>query len=350
MDALLNGGADVTVFGTVGITVLVSAIFSRNISVVQRVIEALKTVTDDVFAPCTSGDVLHRAVFIGSEPITRLILDNGADHSAADSYGTTALNAALIWDYDKIATLLLDRGADVLPVDSLGRSALSSAATSRNLAIFERLVQSTLAAGGDISLPHVSDAFTPLHYYAIFGNLTAVERLIESGADVSARGASGATALTCALARLRGRWIIQEKICRVLIQRMNAAGADFSVPADIEVNALIPWDGFGVTYLHLAADIGVESLVKLLVESGADVLALDSRQQLPLLLAILSDREAVCIFFVQEMRARGYDFSSPLPVIPGVTELGDTLLRVATSRQMKRLCQLLVELRAGATS
>jgi len=303
---------------------------------VQHVIEALKAVTDDIFAPSTGGHVLHRAIFVGSEPITRLLLDHGADPSAADGYGTTALAAAVIWGYDNIVNLLLDRGADVLPYDSIGRSALTSAAGDCGFATVQRLVKATLEAGGDISLRRGDDGFTPLHYYALQGNLSGVELLINSGADVLVRAEAGVTALTCSLVRYKDNEIIHEKICRVLIGAMNAAGADFSVPSE---NPL----GSGITPLHLTADLGAESLGRLLIDSGADALALDQSERSPLLLAMLSGHEAVCRLLIQEMRVRGYNFSTPLPSLPEVAELGDTLLHLAVARQMEHLCKLLVD-------
>src|SRR6266511_6176992 len=53
VDALLNVGADITSSNDARESMLVSATLSGCFSMVQHVIEALKAVTDDIFAPST---------------------------------------------------------------------------------------------------------------------------------------------------------------------------------------------------------------------------------------------------------------------------------------------------------
>jgi len=273
VDALLHAGADATVSHANNISVLVAAILhGRSLPVVKRVIQFLEASSDDIFAPCTSSEVLNRSIYTGIEPITRLLLDLGADFDTPDGYGTTALNAAAIWGNNDIVNLLLDRGACVLPYDSMGRSALTSGAETLDSATLERLLKATVSAGGNISMPSGDESWTPLHHSALNGNRAGLELLINSGADVLTIGNNGITPLTCALVRYGDDETKYEEVCRVLIQAMVAAGADLSIPSEVPT-------GSGMTPLHLAIDLEAESIVRLLIENGADISALDTYRQ-----------------------------------------------------------------------
>lgn len=273
VDALLHAGADATVSHANNISVLVAAILhGRSLPVVKRVTQSLQAGSDDIFAPCTSGDVLHRSIYTGIEPITRLLLDLGADIDAPDGYGTTSLNAAAIWGNNELVNLLLDRGADVLPYDNIGRSALTSGTGILNPETLERLLKATLAAGGSLSMPSGDESWTPLHHAALNGDRAGLELLINNGADISMIGDNGVTPLTCALVRYADDEVYYEEVCRILIQEMVAAGVDLSIPAEVPT-------GSEMTPLHLAIDLEANSIVRLLIENGADISALDTDRQ-----------------------------------------------------------------------
>jgi ankyrin repeat protein len=273
VDALLRAGADATVTHANDISVLVAAIIhGRSLPVVKRVIQALEATSDDIFAPCTSSDVLHRSIFAGIEPITRLLLDFGADIDTPDSYGCTPLTAAAIYGYNDIVNLLLDRGADVLPYDGIGRSALTSGTPTLTRVTLGRLLKATVSAGRSISEPSGDESWTPLHHSALNGDIASMALLINSGADVSASGNNGVTPLTCALVRYGDDEIRYEEVCRILIQAMVGTGADLSVPSEVPT-------GSNMTPLHLAIDLEAESIVQLLIANGAKISALDTERQ-----------------------------------------------------------------------
>jgi ankyrin repeat protein len=307
MDWLLDEGADVTAFDLYNRTVLLQTVMACSGVMVQRVIEAIKkqrtvgqSPNGDIFAPSTGGRVLHAAIFRGDEFKARLLLDNGADASAANSYGTTALAAAAIHGYNKMIHLLLDRGADVLPFDTLGRSALTGAAESQcDWSTVQRLFQATLEAGGDITAgAEAGDGLTPLHYFARQGCMPAVELLINNNADVLARSETGVTALNLALFRYPDNPSLYEDICRLLIETIDRVNGDYDhiLPSEDPLT--------GGTSLHLAAQHGSETLVRLLINSRVDVMALDDKGRSALDLATLSCHEAAAQLLSHEMKSR----------------------------------------------
>lgn len=296
-----------------------------------------------------------------SLPITSYLLSLGADFKASDSYRTTALNAAAIYGCDDIVHLLLDLGATVLPGDSLGRTALSSGSDLK-LETLSRLLKAALDEGG-ISLLNAGDDeggdadnfvnFTTLHHYTLSGHLPHVQLLLENGADPLATGRNGATPLTCALVRYLDDAEEYEAICKVLINAMKEAGSNFNTKAEIPEGCTIP--GTELTDLHLAAGVGAERIVGLLIENGADVLALDGDGWLPLLFALREGYEGVCLCLVREMRKKGYNFEGKVGDIgnwDGLEvdevdseggEITRTLLDIAIAKKMEVLRALLIE-------
>lgn len=351
------------------------AIFSDSLTIVKSVVQALQTflstdgpdskVDIDIWSPCTSSEVLRRAIYMGNLPITSYLLSLGADFNTPDCHGTTALNAATIQNCDEIVQLLLDLGARALPCDNIGRTALSSGSGLR-IETVERLLRAVLDEGGSLSTPDAANGdgnndnfenFTVLHHYALSGNLPCVQLFLENGADPLAIGTHGATPLTCALVRYLDDAEKYEAVCKVLIKAMKEGGSNFDTKADIPEGCTIP--GTGLTALHLAAGVGAEQIVRLLTKNGADVLAFDGDGCLPLLLALREGYEGVCLCLVREMRTKGYDLEEKVKNICNgdgseVGEVGaegekitKTLLDIAIAKKMEALSALLIECTAN---
>jgi hypothetical protein len=108
--------------------------------------------------------------------------------------------------------------------------------------------------------PHVKGyrKTIPLHSAAYYENLEVVQKLIEYGADIDARGEDGWTPLSWAS---RGHFFKDVSVVRLLLER----GADVNSRADD--------DGF--TPLHRASEHGAVEIVRLLLEHGADVEAVN---------------------------------------------------------------------------
>ncbi|MGD9902544.1 MAG: ankyrin repeat domain-containing protein [Vicinamibacterales bacterium] len=127
---------------------------------------------------------LSGAAFHGHWPLCQFLLEHGAAADAADpTTGETALHAALCKAnrpiYDHVVRVLLAHGANP------NRATIAGAPTDA----FMRDVRTRGEA--------------PLHRAAAFGSETAIQLLLDAGADVEARDAHGDTPLSWASWHLR---------------------------------------------------------------------------------------------------------------------------------------------------
>jgi ankyrin repeat protein len=209
--------------------------------------------------------------------------------SSADGYRATPLVAAATFGHENLIHMLLDHGADPLPYDTLGRSAISCAAEHRfSWNTVQRLFQAVLDVGGDITAGPISgDELAPLHCFARQGCLPAVELLLKHDADILVRTQAGVTALDLALFNYSREPRVYEEVCQLLIETINTADRDY----DHTLPSIEPLRGG--TSLHLAAQHGSESLVRLLISSGVNSQVLDDEGNSASDLARLSGHEAV---------------------------------------------------------
>lgn len=196
------------------------------------------------------------------------LLDTGADVTAAQGDGTTALHWAGYWNAPEVVERLLAAGANVNAANDLGVTPLWAAAEHGN----ESIVAALLRAGASprATLP---SGETVLMTVARSGAVEAVRKLIAAGADVNARGPRGQTALMWAVAQHHSD----------VVDVLLAAGADVALRSDVRVEVVKttpePWNPDyvteitrgGYTALQFAARGGDLESAKLLVAAGADV-------------------------------------------------------------------------------
>lgn len=101
-------------------------------------------------------DSLHKAAYNGDIELVRKILKNNANPDERDSFGGTALHAAMFQKNTEIITLLIDYGFDV-------------------------------------NAQGLSNGYTPLHDAVWANNLEAVKSLLKHGARANIRGKDGLT-------------------------------------------------------------------------------------------------------------------------------------------------------------
>jgi hypothetical protein len=114
------------------------------------------------------------------------------------------------------------------------------------------------------------------------------------------------TALNLALFRYPDNPSLYEDICRLLIETIDRVDGyyDHILPSEDPLT--------GGTSLHLAAQHGSETLVRLLINSGVDVLALDDEDRSAFDLATLSCHEAAAQLLSHEMKSRQHNFSASI--------------------------------------
>ena len=194
----------------------------------------------------------------------RALLKKGADPSAPQPDGATALHWAVHWDDLAAADVLIEAGARLDAVNDLGVFPLSLACGNGNGAMVARLL--TAGASARASLPTGESA---LMTCARTGVADAIRRLAERGADLNARDTHrGQTALMWAVG---GR---HPEAVEVLIQR----GAD--------VNAV---SSGGFTPLMFAAREGDPASARLLLAAGARLDETTPAGESSLLLAAASE-------------------------------------------------------------
>ncbi|OJJ37018.1 hypothetical protein ASPWEDRAFT_170515 [Aspergillus wentii DTO 134E9] len=274
------------------LTVLTMAAGFCSGKVVQRIVEIIRAEVGErgnVFAPSDSIDALHRAIRKDDPLSVHILLENGADASGWDTHGLSGLTLAASKGNDEIVTMLLDRNANPLPHDAVGQSALGCAGCSQKLSweIMERIFHAFREAGGDINATEVTiPEFVggrpraleslPLHYFACAGSIKGVELLLRHGADVTIKPRNGMTPLHAVLFRYkhtRDPFPEATQICQILIEAAVRSNKHLN-------DQMTPYAPFtpmnGGTALTMAVICGLEDVVRLLVENGADVQVVDA--------------------------------------------------------------------------
>lgn len=211
LHARIQAGDDVNAADGRGVTALMLAVENRHAAVVQALVAA------------------------------------AAHVDAADEDRVTALMRAAQCRSPAIARCLLAHDADANARDDLGHSAWTYAVNARNQPMIEALLDSRAAFD-------VQPGGMPLLTQAAFvGDVPIMACLVDAGADVDARNASGSTALMYAVETAPAR---------------HPAAPEFLLAAGAEIDAA---DGEGNTALMRAALAGKWAALDLLTARGASL-------------------------------------------------------------------------------
>ena len=203
---------------------------------------------DDLLAAGERGDVVRLAA----------IVDAGLDVDVRNKSLETALHVASRGGQTAACSVLLSKGANVDASDVHGRRPMHWAAQRGDVQIADLLIQN----GADVN-PRGATGHTPLHWAASGGHRDVCRLLVEKGAEPRTRVASsGQSALHCACEKA------QASACRVLLDLVGD-GDPAARPA-----LLTSRDKKGRTPLHVAAEVGAEACVKVLLRHGANAAAL----------------------------------------------------------------------------
>ena len=227
----------------------------------------------------------------GHEPLTRLLVDKGANVEAKDRYGRTPLSLAAETGHEAVVRLLVDMGAHIEAKDSrYSRTPLSWAAWNGHEAVVRLLVDK----GADIEAKSIH-SWTPLLWAADKGHEAVVRLLVDKGANIEAKDSSySRTPLSWAA------WNGHEAVVRLLADK----GADTAAKSI-----------YSQTPLMLADQKGHEPVVRLLADKGASLGWEDDDGQALLLWAAWNGYEAVVRLLIDKgtsIEARDDDGQTPL--------------------------------------
>ena len=206
---------------------------------------------------------LQLAALSGDSAGVAALLDEGADPSATDLYGWSALHFAAPLSGAEVVGALLGAGADPNLATPSGVTALHLSAPEADPAV----VASLLDYGADAAGRETDLGMTPLDDAVRYGEERepVVAMLLGAGADPGSAEATdnaGRTPLHHA--------ILNRRAGDGLVEALLEAGAD---PAAA--------DRSGDTPLHYSASAGDSESVEALLAAGADVTARNARGELP---------------------------------------------------------------------
>lgn len=194
------------------------------------------------------------------EKVMDLISKDSNLVNASNSKGETAVLMAAYYRATEIKELLINNGAEL---------SIFEAAAIGNTTRVKDLVENN----PEWIATYSRDGFTPLGLACHFGNEEIVKFLLDHGADVNARGKDGNLNNMAIHAAIAGNF---EPIIRTLIEY----GADVNVKCEGE------WRQ-GFSPLHVAGYFGRESIIKVLLQHGADKTAINTNGETPYETAIM---------------------------------------------------------------
>ena len=232
--------------------------------------------------PLCSAAQVADAIAGGNRDLALQLIAEGADVSAPQADGTTALMYAAYTGDAELVAALVNAGADVNVSNAYGTSAILEAAIAGDSDVLEILLEH----GADPNWTN-PEGETPLMNVARSGLLDAAELLLDHGADVDAvEHWGGQTALLWAAAQGQA----------AMLELLIGHGADVN-----HVSIVRQWDRTtlneprpkhlnkgGFTALHFAAREGCTACIDALAEGGADLDAHDPERVTALNVALLN--------------------------------------------------------------
>ena len=239
-NTLIRKGAKVNAATDLGVTPLWVAAANSSAVMVQRLLGAR---ADPNIAPPTGGYPLMVAARLGNAEAVRALLAHGADPNAKEAaHGQTALMWAAAEHHSDVVRLLLAAHADVRA---------RSASWKQSVLLCCQYYEDD----EDGSTVVNKGGFTPLMFAAQAGDTESVKLLLAAGAVINDTAADSTNALVIA----------------AHLGRSDTAAFLLNAGADPNLA------GAGYTALHVAATRGDISLIKALLDHGADI---NARQRL----------------------------------------------------------------------
>ena len=245
------------------------------------------------------------AVRDGNMPMTRLLLDSGADIQLASANDTSPLIIAILNGQTEIASYLLNRGANPNAIDAYKRGPLFAAIDLRNfnhekypdLPTDGRdpldLIKALLVKGANPNQQTNTtpvhglmqfdgswvnfDGQTPLIRAALSGDAEVMKLLLQYKADAKITTDGGTTSLMAAAGI---NWIPAQTYMHSEEEYVEAV--NLCLAQGVDVNAA---NSMGLTAMHGAANRGWESIVQILADHGSKLDPKDKEGRTPMIFA-----------------------------------------------------------------
>ena len=213
----------------------------------------------------------HLAVETRDEEILQTLCKYSTNFLPRDDEGRTVLYAASKAGPEATVHILMAAGANVNERDNHGKTPLHYAVESRDL----RILYSLLIAGAN-PMHSDHDQIYPIHLAAEQGSELVIQALLNRDRDPNCRDSQGRTPL--------------HHSC--VSKRSTIPATTILLESGADVRAC---DTQGIQPIHLAAEQGSESLVRLLISRGADVNCSDTKGRTPLHYACSSRRSTTSV-------------------------------------------------------
>ncbi len=242
------------------------------------------------------------AVRDGNMPMTRLLLDSGADIQLASANDTSPLIIAILNGQAEIASYLLNRGANPNAIDAYKRGPLFAAIELRNFNHEKYpdlptdghdpldLIKALLARGANPNQQTNTtpvhglmqfdgswvnfDGQTPLIRAALSGDAEVMKLLLQYKADAKITTDGGTTSLMAAAGI---NWIPAQTYMHSEEEYVETV--NLCLAQGVDVNAA---NSMGLTAMHGAANRGWESIVQILADHGSKLDPKDKEGRTPM--------------------------------------------------------------------
>ncbi|KAH0557197.1 hypothetical protein GP486_005013 [Trichoglossum hirsutum] len=248
---------------------------------------------------------LHFAARHGHAEVVKVLLEHRASLTASDTFDDVPLHTASAYSHATVAKLLLDAGAEVNVVDSRGISAMYFTCMAGSYKVTKILAEAGFDMGGD------SQSNWPILTAAAMEGLVKTTRtLLEISVDTEVGRQESWTPLR--YAALRGH----VELCQALLEN----GANPNTPRG------------GDPILGESADRGSLEVVKLLVENGAVVDAIDDEGSTALQKASMRGHISIVTYLLEH----GADINH-------TNNIGYTPVLLAAESGFAEIVQLLID-------
>lgn len=299
---LIKDGASIEKLGESGKPINIAAKHG-HLNVVKALI--------DSNADIDSSLAMHTAAGNGNLEIVKALIAAGGNVNKADGMQYTPIFQAVIGEHYDVMHALIEAESDLRIKSFGGQSVLYYAVAKGQQTAVDALIE----AGADVNEKHeikwYEKPITPLYKASLDGHASTVKSLLNAGAQIDSEDSDGYTALFAAI--FEG----QVEVVRILIKER----------ADVNKR-----DNDGFTPIHHAANSGDVRAVdveigKLLINAGAKVNVASKKGIRPLHFATLGKNLELCNLLISNgARLEEFPleaFSTPRPVFVEARFLGE---------------------------